>query len=87
MSEHNFPVDIVGIFIEINLRKTKWLILETYRPPSQSIDYFLENVNKTLNIYSQKYDKFLLWGDFNSENTIILLKILLKKFGCGKNLF
>ena len=87
MSEHNFPVDIVGIFIEINLRETKWPILKTYRPPSQSIDYFLENVNKTLNIYSQKYDKFLLWGDFNSEKTIILLKILLKKFGCGKNLF
>ena len=44
LSEHKFPIDIEGIFIEINLRKTKWLILGTYRPPNPSIDYFLENV-------------------------------------------
>ena len=36
LSEHKFAVDIEGIFIEINLRKTKWLILGTYRPLNQS---------------------------------------------------
>ena len=51
-SEHMFPVDIEGIFIEINLGKTKWVTLGTYRPPNQSIDYFLENVDKALDIYS-----------------------------------
>ena len=40
LSERKFPVDIGGIFIEINLRKTKWLILATYRPTNQSVDYF-----------------------------------------------
>ena len=45
------------------------LILGTYRPPNKSIDSFLENVGKALNIYCQKYNKFLLCGDFNSEHT------------------
>ena len=30
--KHNFPCDIEGMFIEINLRKTKWLLLGTYHP-------------------------------------------------------
>ena len=44
----------------MNLRKIKWLILGTYRPPNQSIDYLFENVGNALDIYSQKCDKFLL---------------------------
>ena len=35
LSKHSFPDDIEGIFVEVNLRKTKWLILGTYHPPSQ----------------------------------------------------
>ena len=76
---------IEGIFIEINLRKTKWLILGTHRPPNQSIDYFLENVGKALDIYSQKYDKFLLCGDFNSQHTESSLSEFLLKYD-SKNL-
>ena len=30
--------------------------------------FCFENVVKTSDIYSQKYDKFVLCGDFNSEN-------------------
>ena len=86
LSKHKFPVDIEGIFIEINLRKTKWLILGTYRPPNQSVDYFFENVGKALDIYSQKYDKFLLCGDFNSQHTESSLSEFLLKYN-SKNLF
>ena len=32
---HSFNEDIEGIFIEINLRKCKWLLFTTYHPPSQ----------------------------------------------------
>ena len=31
-----FPSDIEGLFIELNFRKCKWLLLGTYHPPSQS---------------------------------------------------
>ena len=30
---HIFPEDIEGIFVEINLRKTKWLLFGSYHPP------------------------------------------------------
>ena len=35
LKSHNFADDIEGIFIEINLRKCKWLLFATYHPPSQ----------------------------------------------------
>ena len=34
--------DIEALFIEINLRKTKWLLCGCYHPPSQSDDYFFQ---------------------------------------------
>ena len=64
-----FPSDIEGIYIEINLRKTKWLLLGTYHPPSQSDNYFFQNIGSSIDFYCQYYEKFLLVGDFNAEDT------------------
>ena len=33
--KHVFPSDIEGLYIELNFRKCKWLLLGTYHPPSQ----------------------------------------------------
>ena len=52
LSKHNFPDDIEGLFIEINLRKTKWLIFGSYHPPSQSDQYYFDNVGQALDTYS-----------------------------------
>ena len=41
LSKHTFPNDIEGIFVEINLRKTKILLFGSYHPPSQSDNYYL----------------------------------------------
>ena len=49
------------------------------------MDYFFEHVSKALVIYNQKYDKFLLCGDFNSQHTNSSLSELLLKYDC-KNL-
>ena len=65
---HNTPEDIESIFIEINLIKTKWLFCGCYHPPSQSNQYFFENIGKALDKYS-KHDKFILVGDFNAEGS------------------
>jgi len=40
-----------------------------YHPPSQSDDYFFYHLTNSLDHFSKKYDKFLLAGDFNSEET------------------
>ena len=57
---------ISRLVVELNFRKCKWLLLGTYHPPSQSGQYFFENVDKALDMYSY-YDKILPTGDFNAE--------------------
>ena len=39
-TKHNFPSDVEGLFLEINFRKTKWLLIGTYHPPAQNDQYF-----------------------------------------------
>ena len=62
------PSDIECLFIEISIRKTKWLIVGCYHPPSQNDNYFFYNLNKALDSLNSHYEKFLLFGDFNSED-------------------
>ena len=60
----------------MNFRKCKWFVLETYHPTSQSGQYFFENVDKSLDMYSY-YDKILLTGGFNAEIHDNYLEIFL----------
>ena len=39
--KHSFKEDIEGIFVEINFRKSKWLLGGIYHSPSQPDQYFL----------------------------------------------
>ena len=73
LEKHTFTRDIEGIFIEINLRKTKILFFAGYRSEPYVAksgetygckgDDFLEELTFALDQYS----KFLLAGDFNME--------------------
>ena len=60
------PDDIESIFVEPNFRKSKQLLCGTYHPPSQRDEYFLNNLDKNLDTYSN-YHKVLLLGYFNIE--------------------
>ena len=40
LTKHVLPSDIECIFIELNFRKCKWLLVGTYHPPSQNDHYF-----------------------------------------------
>ena len=59
--------DIEGIFIEINLRKTKWLLFGGYNYNKSNIENFLGKLGPMLDHYMFNFDNFLLLGDFNSE--------------------
>ena len=50
------------------MRKTKWLIVGCYHPPSQNDNYFFCHLSKALDSLNSNYEKFLLVGDFNSED-------------------
>ena len=63
MSLINVPNDIAGVFIEVNLRKTKWLIFGTYRSSSHPVQYFFKHVGYALDIYRQTYFKGRFWGE------------------------
>ena len=76
LTKHKLLDDIEGVFIEVNLRKTKWLIFGTYRPSCQPMEYFFKHISYSSDIYRQTYQKFFLAGDFNTEET----KPCLSKF-------
>ena len=80
LSKHTQPSDIEGIFLEINLRKTRWLLFACYHPSSQSDDYFFKNVGNSLDLYFQDYSKFLLVGDFNAVETEPCLSKFLNQY-------
>ena len=77
---HSTPEDIESIFIEINLIKTRRLFCGCCHPPSQSDPYFFENIGKAVDKYSKHYDKFMLVGDFNAEESEPCLSQLLYEY-------
>ena len=64
---HDFPRDIEGLFVEINLRKTKRLLFGTYHPPSQNDKYFFHHLGSALDTCIPKYENCLLNGDFSIQ--------------------
>ena len=63
--QNNFSDNIEGLFIELNLRKSKWLLGRMYHPPSQPDQYFFNTLDKALVVYSN-YENVLLISDFNA---------------------
>ena len=51
LTKHVFPDNIEGLFVELNFKKSKWLLMGAYHPPSQSDSYFFEHLDKALDIY------------------------------------
>ena len=52
------------IYLEINIRLRKWLIVGLYKFPSQNNSLFLENISKNLSRYLDSYENITLL-DFN----------------------
>ena len=66
-----------ALFLEINLRHTKWLFCGCYHAPSKNDAYFYQNLSNCLDLFSKKYTNFFLAGDFNSEETETVLSEFL----------
>ena len=62
-------MSIESFYIEMNIRKKKWLLVCTYNPNENLISNHLKKTDKNLDNYSSKYDNFILLGDLNSEPT------------------
>ena len=67
LKEYQLPDNIECGFLEININNKKWLLANIYRPPSQGEGYFFQEIGKSLDHFSLKFENFILMGDFNTE--------------------
>ena len=61
----NVPIE--GFYIEIKLRKKKWLICGSYNPHRTPIDGHMDSLSKNLPFNSSRYENYIVLGDFNVE--------------------
>ena len=94
LEDHPHISNIEGIFLELNLKRSKWLVFGGHNPSKDNIANFVKELGTILEHYIPKYDNFLLLGDFNSEITentmkefsdIYNLSSLIKEHTCFKN--
>ena len=76
LTKHSFPNDIEGWFVEINFRKSKWLLFGKYHPPSQNNQYYFDCTDKALDVYSS-YEKVILSEDFNAQESECVFDLFL----------
>ena len=94
IKSHSLPKDVEGMFIEVTLGKTNWLVFCGYNPRKENISYFLSHISKGIDKMLTTHENFLVIGDFNcpvSEKSmkdfceIYNLDNLIKKPTCYKN--
>ena len=59
--------EIEAFYIELNIRKKKSLLCCSYNAKKNHITKHLAEIGKNLDIFSSKYDNFIILGDLNSE--------------------
>ena len=50
LKKYVLPSDIRCIFLELNFRTCKWLLVGTYHLPSQNDHFFFENLDKAIDV-------------------------------------
>ena len=59
---------IEGFFVEINLRKKRWVLCCSYNPKTHLISQHLNEIGKNLDLLLSKYDNFMSIGDLSAES-------------------
>ena len=67
LSCENLCDSIHAVPFEVDLRKEKRLVISIYHPTSQNSEYFLNNLTKMIDFFTDTYDNYLIMGDFNIE--------------------
>ena len=86
LTKHNLSKNVEAIFVEINLRKNKLLLVGTYHSTNQdygtSDSEYLEQIGFALDIYSN-YNKFLIAGDFNIQEDERCIQDFITEFNAS----
>ena len=78
LTKHSFPNDTEGLLVEINFRKSKWLLFGTYHPPSQNDQYYFDCLDKALDVYSSYEKLFLLAILTRRIASVCLIRFFIK---------
>ena len=54
-----------SLYVELNLRNSKWLVNCSYNPHKNSIGNHLNRISESLDLLSSDYEKMILLEDFN----------------------
>ena len=54
-------------FVEIDLKKKKWLLCCSYNSHKNSLPTHIDFLRRELDLHFSNYENFILLGDFNSE--------------------
>ena len=73
-----------GIFLEVNLKKSKWLLFGGYNPSKDSIPHFLHQLSSSFDKLMHNYDNIILLGDFNSEFNEPCMKDFCETYNLSK---
>ena len=94
LTEYKLQDNTECLFIEINIRKKKWLFCCSYNPNKNNISKHLHCLSKGLDTYFSQYDNIMLLGDLNVESldpvlndfcNVCNLFSLVKEPTCFKN--
>ena len=58
---------VESFYVELNMRKTEWLINCSYNPHKNNISDHLDRLSENLDTFSKNYEKMIILGDFNFE--------------------
>ena len=77
-----------GFYVKVNLRKIKWLLCCSYNLNKNNIYAYLENLDRSMTLYSSSYQNQIIICDFNvgPENTYTKSSCHNFKPTCFKNL-
>ena len=69
------------VFIEIILRKKKWLLFCSYNPQKGNITSHMQHLSQGLDRHLPNYDNVLILGDFDSESNDSCLENFCQLYG------
>ena len=56
-----------GIFVELNLHNSKWVLFAGYSPSKEHISPYLKKIEVIMNKFVNDYDNIIMTGDFNCD--------------------
>ena len=68
------PSSREGFFLEINLRKKKWVLCCSYNTHKNFIKTHMNSIGKVIDSLSARYENFILSGNFNAEESDTTIK-------------